>query len=821
MGGDNSGLRLALMALAWLCGTAWHLGLAELPPDAVHAACMAGGIAAVAVGIRWRRARASLLLGVALLAFGVAGQRASMLIGERLDGALEGVDLRVTGVVASLPQRSAGGQRFVFEVEEARAGERPVRIPPRLMVGWYAGFHDDTPWPQPLRELGAGQRWQLTLRLKQAHGLMNPHGFDQELHLFEQGIHATGSVRDAPGPRLLDRAAGHRVERWRQSVRDSIDLHVPDARAAGVLAALAIGDQSAIEREDWEIFRSTGIAHLVSISGLHVTMFAWLAGLAVSAAWRRSGRLVTRLPAVTAGRWCGLVAAVAYAVFSGWGIPSQRTVWMLGAIVVLQSLGRRWPWPLVLLFAAVVVTAVQPWALLQPGFWLSFMAVALLMASSEAHRQREPVDAGAAPTWRSRAARRLGGELRSQVVATLGLAPLSLVFFQQLSVVGLAANLLAIPLVTLVLTPLALLGAIASPLWVLGAGLVRALTGALAWFAAWPAAVWSAPVAPAWAQLAGLAGAVLLVAPVPWRLRLLAVPLVVPLLLPAVPRPADGEFELLAADVGQGTAVLVRTRHHLLLYDTGPQYANELDAGQRVLLPLLRARGEPAIDRLVLSHRDVDHVGGARSVLGGVAVRSSSTSIEDGHALRALLPAHTRCAMGQSWTWDGVHFEVLHPPSGAYADTRKPNGLSCVVKVSGAGGSALLAGDIERDQEAWLVAHDAQALRSDVLLVPHHGSKTSSTAAFLDAVGPRVAVFQAGYRNRFGHPAADVLVRYRERRIAAMDSASCGAWRWHSRDGPHLRLHGAQSPASPGQGVCQRDAARRYWHHGLWLPYEP
>ena len=811
MGGDNSGLRLALLALAWLGGTGWHLGLAELPAGPVHAACMLVGVTGVLAGMKWRRAYACLLLGVALLAFGAAGERAASRISERLDAGLEGIDLRVTGVVASLPQRSPGGQRFVFEVEEARAGERPVRIPPRVLVGWYAGFHDDTPWPQPLRELGAGQRWQLTLRLKQVHGLMNPHGFDQELHLFERGIHATGSVRDSPGPRLIERAAGHPVERLRQAVRDAIDVRVPDARAAGVLAALSVGDQSAIDREDWEVFRSTGIAHLVSISGLHVTMFAWMAGLVVSRAWRRSGRLATWLPAVTAGRWCGLAAAAAYAVFSGWGIPSQRTVWMLAAVVVLQSLGRRWPWPLVLLVAAVVVTAVQPWALLQPGFWLSFMAVALLMASGETHREREPGDGRMPASWGTRVSRRLGGELRSQVVATLGLAPLSLVFFQQLSLVGFLANLVAIPLITLVVTPLALLGAVAWPLWTLGAAVVRALTSVLGWFAAWPSAVWSAPVAPAWAQLAGLAGAMLLVMPVPWRLRALAVPLVVPLLLPSVPRPPHGEFELVAADVGQGTAVLVRTRHHLLLYDTGPQYANDLDAGQRVLLPLLRSRGETAIDRLVLSHRDTDHVGGAQSTLRAMPVRSASTSLEDSHPLRRSLPGHARCTAAQAWTWDGVRFEVLHPQPGAYDDGRKPNGLSCVIKVSGSGGSALLAGDIERDQEAWLVAHAPQALRSDVLVVPHHGSKTSSTPAFLDAVRPRAAVFQAGYRNRFGHPAAEVLERYRQRRIAAMDSASCGAWQWHSGK--------AASAGERGQGVCQRDAARRYWHHGLRPPY--
>jgi len=311
--------------------------------------------------------------------------------------------------------------------------------------------------------------------------------------------------------------------------------------------------------------------------------------------------------------------------------------------------------------------------------------------------------------------------------------------------------------------------------------------------------VWTAPAAPGCAQAAGLAAAVLLVLPLPWRLRALAVPLALPLLMPPVERPPEGRFELLAADVGQGTAVLVRTRAHLLVYDAGPQYSRDSDAGQRVLLPLLRTRGETRIDRLVLSHRDTDHVGGAKALLQGVPVGDLLSSLEDGHPLLALAPRAGRCESGQSWQWDGVRFEVLHPPATAYGTGLKPNAMSCVLKIESAGGSALLAGDIERDQEASLVALQAQALKSDVLLAPHHGSKTSSTARFLDAVQPRVAVFQAGYRNRFGHPAGEVMSRYRERGVSTLESASCGAWR---------------TGQQPGQGVCERDVSRRYWHHG-------
>jgi competence protein ComEC len=322
----------------------------------------------------------------------------------------------------------------------------------------------------------------------------------------------------------------------------------------------------------------------------------------------------------------------------------------------------------------------------------------------------------------------------------------------------------------------------------------------LAWLASWPGAVWTVPVAPGWDQAAGIAAAILLVLPLPWRLRALALPLSLPLLMPPPTWPEAGQFEVVAVDVGQGTSVLVRTHSHLLVYDAGPQYSRDSDAGQRVLLPLLRSRGEPRIDRLMLSHRDNDHVGGARALLQGLPVTDMWSSLEDGHPLLALAKDPSRCHAGQSWQWDGVRFDVLQPDAIAYDAGLKSNAMSCVLRVSSErSGSLLLTGDIEREQEAALVAALGDALRSDLLVVPHHGSKTSSTGPFLDAARPRVAVFQSGYRNRFGHPAPEVLARYTERHITVFASPSCGAWSW---------------PAGvAGQGVCQRDAARRYWHH--------
>jgi competence protein ComEC len=396
----------------------------------------------------------------------------------------------------------------------------------------------------------------------------------------------------------------------------------------------------------------------------------------------------------------------------------------------------------------------------------------------------------------------LAGHLRAQGVATLGLAPLSLVFFQQISVVGFIANLVAIPLVTLVITPLALLGMALPFLWTAAGWGVQAMVWGLEALARWPLAVWTAPEAPAWMAGCGLLGALLAVLPAPAALRWLALPLVLPLLWPPVARPAAGAFEALAADIGQGTAVLVRTRGHLLVYDTGPQYSRESDAGQRVLLPLLRSRGEPQVDVLVLSHRDSDHVGGAPSLLAGHPVAALHSALEPGHPLLAMpvspnIPVpHTPCRAGQRWQWDGVQFEMLHPTPEDVATARKPNAVSCVLRVQDVNGrSLLLTGDIEAAQEAALLQRAGVVLASTVMMVPHHGSRTSSSAAFLDAVRPAAAVVQAGYRSRFGHPAPDVLARYAERGIEVVRSDQCGAWLWHD-------------PVAS----CTRDVRRRYWH---------
>lgn len=775
-----------------LLGPALQLQQPALWAAAAYGLLLVGGMAVAGVAIAraagpTARGAAALLAGVALAAFALTGLRACAFAAQALADDLQGIDVKVTGVVAAMPQLGEMGARFVFAPETAWRGTEAVRLPPRLLLSWYERSYQGRTSPVPM----AGDRWEFTVRLKAPHGVRNPHGGDAELWFWEQGLQATGYVREGPG-RAAQRLGTSRrfgLERARQSVRDALVAAVAEPAAAGVLAALAVGDQNAIDRADWDLFRATGVAHLMSISGLHVTLFAWAAAAAVGALWRRSVRLCLAWPAPSAAIAGGVALAALYAAFSGGGVPAQRTVWMLAAVGALRLSGRHWPWTRTWSLAAAVVVTLDPWALLQPGFWLSFVAVGVLFAT----------DAGRGPAPASLAGR-ARALLREQAVVTVALAPLGLLLFGQLSLVGLLANLVAIPWVTLVVTPLALGGVLWGGLWTAGAWAVQGLLAVLQALAAVPMAVLSVAAPPLPVAVAGLAGGLLLVLRLPLSLRALGLPLLLPVLLWQPARPAPGEVDLLAADIGQGNAVLVRTARHALLYDTGPRYSADGDAGHRVLVPLLRALGV-RLDAVVVSHRDSDHSGGAASVLAQQPQARLHASVEPEHPL-AQAHAPVRCEAGQRWTWDGVSFEFLHPPAADYERAGlPPNARSCVLLVRARGGSVLLAGDIEAPQERRLLADGTvdRIAPVDLLLVPHHGSKTSSTPDFFDALRPRLALVQAGWRNRFGHPAPPVVARYAARGIEVVASPACGAARWSSM--------------RPAQVGCERQASRRYWQH--------
>lgn len=790
--------------LAFAVGVGALQWQAALPPAWIAPAVLGALLALYGlVGRQWRGRRAVVVraalvaLTAATAGFGYAGWRAGLRLADELPQQWEGQDIAVVGVIDDLPQLSPQGARFALAVESVLTPGAVV--PRRLSLAWFAARHDRPGEAPP--EVAPGERWQLGLRLKRPHGNANPHGFDVEAWLLANDFRATGYVRPGAANRRLDAFAGRvadHVERARATIRSRIHAALPEGPYAGVLVALAIGDQRSITDAQWLVFARTGVTHLVSISGLHVTAFAALAGAFAAALARRSTLLTTRVPARSIALSFGIAAAAGYVALAGAQVPAQRTLLMLVVAAVGLWVARPASVALVWLWALAAVLAFDPWAVLAAGFWLSFGAVGLLLYTGHGRVvARPPVGAVA------RAGQLLRAAAGAQYVVTVGMVPATLALFQQVSLLSPLANAVAIPVITFVVVPLTLAGVVipVDLLWQLAHGVLGMQMAMLEAMAVLPGAAWAQHAPPAWAVPAALVGVAWLLAPRGIPARSLGLVWLLPLVLVRPPPPAHGGFRMTVLDVGQGLAVAVETATHALLYDTGPQYSDTADAGARIVVPYLRAAGVARLDALVVSHQDVDHSGGAVSVLRTVPVGRLSTSLAaDQRAGWPVDPAaHTRCEAGQRWTWDGVAFSVLHPPASAYADPgARSNDLSCVLRIDSAHGSALVPGDIEAGSEAALVAAVGRGLAADVLVVPHHGSRTSSTPAFVAAVGPQVAIFTPGYRNRFGHPRPEVVARYAAAARLRTDL-----------DGAIGIEFASGAPLHPTRA---RDSGRRYWH---------
>ncbi len=767
-------MRIVLLAFAF--GAAWLQMQASLPrhPGLVLILLLPVCLGALLL-LRRRhlavKAVAALACGLAL-GFYWAAWLAQLALAPQLALADEGRDITIIGTVASLPYRFQQGVRFNFAVESAGGDV----VPPLIALSWYAGFRDEV--TNEVGDVQPGERWQLTVRLQRPHGNANPHGFDYEVWLLEQGVRATGYVRPAPRvdtPNLrLDSFApgfGNVVQASRAALRARILRSLRGKEYAGVIVALVVGDQRAIPQSDWQVFNRTGVSHLISISGLHITMIAGMFALGAGALWRRSfftdRQLPLFLPAQKVAALAGALAALLYVLLAGFGVPAQRTLYMLIVVALALCLGRITSITHVLCLALGVVVLLDPWAVLWPGFWLSFGAVATILYATVGRMASHPeVDAS---RWqRARAAIALGAH--TQYVVTVGLVPLTMLLFAQVSLVSPVANALAIPVISLLVTPLSLLGSVLpAPLcdWILLLAhfLVQVLAQVLDWLGARRFAVWTAPVPPAWSFCWAAVGTLWLLAPRGWPHRWAGMLSWIPLLTAMPSSPPPGQLWVTAFDVGQGMALLVETHRHRLLYDTGPAYGLDSDGASRVIVPYLRARGIGKLDGLIISHSDTDHAGGAISLLENVPVGWLSSSLPDGHPAvdfqRKLGQPYLRCVAGQRWSWEGVHFEMLHPLAEAHHDiTLKPNARSCTVKITAGKHAILLAGDIEAAQEGELFVRARESLAADVLLAPHHGSGTSSTQAFLNAVHPSLAIFQVGHRNRYRHPKAEVYERY-------------------------------------------------------------
>ena len=738
----------SICLFALVAGT-WLLQRQAVLPD------LTGATVLVPLTVLWillaRRPGAARTLshGVAITAFAATGFFWAAAVGQwKLADGLpeiwEGRDVELSGVIAEMVQPNDRGVRFVFDVE--RAYTLNAQIPSRISLMWYVGDAEVAP------DLHAGQRWRMAVRLHRPHGNANPDGFDFEAWMLERGIRAVGYVRAQPAPKLAAAQVwrpAYLLERAREAVRTHLLAALAERPYCGVIVALAIGDQQAIPPDQWQIFTRTGVNHLMSISGLHITMVASMVVLLVLRLWRRSETLMLQLPAVRAAAVCGLAVALAYAAMSGFAVPAQRTVYMLAVVAAALWSGWAAKSTAVLAAAAALVVVLDPMAVIAPGFWLSFGAVAVIMLAGGSRIGKQ----GWMRTW-----------AQTQWAVTLALVPFLLAMFQQVSLVSPIANAFAIPLVSLIVVPLTLAASVLSLDWIAHAAhLVMAFCMVLLeGLSDLPDAVWQQHAPPAWAVPIALAGALWMLLPRGFPARWIGALMMLPLFLSAPEQIPAGELRLAVLDVGQGLAVVVRTREHALLYDTGPAFTEQIDAGGRIVVPYLRAAGIRRLDGMVVSHDHSDHSGGALSVLQALPVDWLASSLPRENAISLAAVRSRLCGAGDRWEWDGVIFEFLYPQPADYNEAdAKDNDRSCVLRIVSPYGSVMLPGDIERYSESRLL-QSYENLRVDLLVAPHHGSRTSSTPGFVRALSPGITVFSVGYRNRFGHPHPVVNARYRE-----------------------------------------------------------
>ena len=737
-----AGRQLYVCAGSILIGAFSVQGLAELPSMPVL--LLATVLALPGFLFRPFQPLSWILLGFAWTVF-----RAGLVLAPELPPEQEGKDLVVEGVVTSLVRRDGPHLRFTLTtLETTRSGEHGL---PRtnLLLRWY---HADS-------DIRVGEGWRLTVRLKRPHGFQNPGGFDYEKYLFRHRLRATGYVRNAA--RIPEK--DHPV--WWQEARENLQHYLRASGLAheGLIRALVIGDRAGVSDGQWQTLVRTGTLHLLAISGLHIGLVSGFCFVLGSLTARVLGTGLLWFPAPLWGAASAMLGGGLYALLAGLTIPTQRAFIMVVAVITAVLFRRSVDIARCLALALVLILIVDPLSVLDTGLWLSFGAVVSILLAS---RLTESVGS------------RLGRLILVQLLLTVFLAPLVLMFFGQVSLVAPLANLIAIPVVAFFVVPIVLVAS--TSLGVGWEGIAGTLYGIADYILGILLPILEFLSEPGWAVWVGeeygllmlaIASGILVVRIRRNRAWLFAGSLILLLLVPQISPPgnasiAPGEFQMTVLDVGQGLSMVVRTRNHVLLYDTGARFGPRFDAGSAVVVPYLRHQDVRVLDMLIVSHGDNDHIGGLESVLREFPAVRRLTSVPD------KVPGSVACVEGDEWSWDGVRFTVLSP------DTRHPpehNNSSCVVKVTGSAGSALISGDIEKEVEALLIATKSKALSSDVLLVPHQGSKTSSTESFIDHVSPRIAIVASGYRNQYGHPAHAVMTRYRDRNIETFNTAYEGA----------------------------------------------
>lgn len=737
-------------AAALLLGMLLATRLSQLPPVWVIATVLLLGVVGWLRGRHGWQMAAVFLLGLGLLMGQGAWRMASVLPTE-----MELREATVSGRIVELPLHEERRTRFDLIVDDADDQPEALRGY-RLRLSWYDAWRSrgDPDRQGPRWQLKAGERWRFRVKLRAPRGLRNPAAFDGERQMLLDGIAAAGHVSDTASAQRIGSPAG--IVAWREymAIRIAEDTR---AKSGRFIAALALGDTRGLSVEDWEALRAAGLTHLIAISGFHVGLVGLgLAALAwgLYQLWPTLGRYCPRRVTMAGAATLG---AFVYLLATGASLPTLRTVLMIAFVACALILRRQTGVAQSLAVALMLVLMMDPLCVLRPGFWLSFGGVAWLAWCLQG------IQAGHVRQF-----------LAAQAVASLGLLPLAVIFFAQASLVGPLANLVAVPWWSGVVVPLALLGTTmevlhvgwGTPLWTL-AGIAFDISWPLfEWLASSRLALIWIPQSAVWALPLALVGMFALLMPRGMPGRALAATLALPLLWPNVDQPETGEIDIVQMDVGQGTAMLVRTRHHSLLYDAGPATPQGFDAGERSVLPLLHAYGVGRLDTLILSHADADHAGGRDAIAQAIPIEHTLAPPD------APLPEVVACEAGQEWTWDGVRFRFLHPT------THFPylkNQSSCVLRIETAHGAALLTGDIDDLIESRLLQLAKADLHAEVVTVPHHGSGGSSSEAFVEATGARLALISSGYANRFRHPRDNILARWQKAGAKPLISSELGA----------------------------------------------
>ncbi|TAK74500.1 MAG: DNA internalization-related competence protein ComEC/Rec2 [Gammaproteobacteria bacterium] len=730
-----------LFIITFFIGDLYLQTFAQLPPPLPIYSLLA--ISGFAYFLLRKHYRYSYLPFAFLLGLTYSFWYAGSLLSWELPKSQEGKPILVTGYVASLPIIDSWQTNFLFQLE-----------PSNVLIKLALRDND-----QPIK---VGEKRQFLVRLKRIHSTQNPGGFDYEAWSLQKGLRATGYVVPSTHNIVFSHAWYHHpVDQLRQRLQEKIKLYLPQSKTSPWLTALIIGERDGVAQEDWQVLRNTGTNHLMAIAGLHIGIMAGLAHFIVSWLWRRNAYLALRLPAQQAGAGAALIIAMVYSMLAGFSIPTQRACIML-TVFILALLSRRpisawYSWAL----AIAVVLILNPLSVLTDSFWLSFGTLALIIYGMSARL---------APSgwwWKWG---------RVQWVIGFGLIPLSLSLFQECSLISFLANSIAIPWLEFLILPFCFLSGIFLFIFPpIGKWLLiiadKSLSGlwlVLTWFAHLHFSSWQQAMPSMSVMMLTIIGILFLLSPAGFPGRWFGVVWMMPLLFYQPNRPANGDFWLTLLDVGQGLSVVVQTKTHLLVYDTGLRLNENFDMGESVVLPYLHTLGTKRIDMMVISHGDNDHSGGAKALLAALPVTSLKTSAPE----KFPLSITSHCLAGQSWQWDHVNFTFLYPDT-AHLDL--DNDSSCVLRIDNGQQSVLLTGDIEKSAETILLDQASHQLAATLLVAPHHGSKTSGLPEFIAATHPQFVLYAIGYRNRYHFPNPAVIEAYQAIHAIQLNTVETGA----------------------------------------------